>query len=52
METAECLTAFIDGDRGEPGRTGAMLLAEGLANLRVCSEFAQGYARALSKRGA
>jgi hypothetical protein len=48
---AESLTAFVDGDRGEVGHTGAMLLAEGLANLRVCSEFAQGYAKALSKRG-
>jgi len=48
---AESLIAFVDGDRGDVGRTGAMLLAEGLANLRVCSEFAQGYAKALSKRG-
>lgn len=47
---AESLIAFADGDRGELGRNGAMLLAEALINLRDCSEFARGYAKALSKR--
>jgi hypothetical protein len=47
---SESLTAFIDGDRGETGQTGSMLLAEGLANLRVCAEFAMAYAKAMKAR--
>jgi hypothetical protein len=43
---ADCLTSFVDGDREEDGRTGAMLLAEGLSNLRICAEFAMAYAKA------
>jgi hypothetical protein len=46
---SESLTALIDGDRGEIGQTGSMLLAEGLANLRVCAEFAMAYAKAMRK---
>ena len=48
---AESLIAFVDGDRGDAGRNGAMLLAEALLNLRDCSSFARSYAKALSKGG-
>lgn len=47
---ADALTAFFDGDRDELGQSGAMLLAEGLSNLRACGEFAVGYVKALSRR--
>jgi hypothetical protein len=47
---AESLIAFVDGDRGDAGRNGAMLFAEAMLNLRDCANFARGYAKALSKR--
>ena len=48
---ADALIAFRDGDAGEAGRTGAMLLAEGRSNIRVCAEFALAYAKALGRKG-
>jgi hypothetical protein len=47
---AESLLAFKNGGRGKAARDGAMLMAEGLLNLRDCAEFARGYAKALSRR--
>ena len=47
---AESLIALMDGERGESAKDGALLLAEGLLNLRDCANFARGYAGALSKR--
>jgi hypothetical protein len=47
---ADSLIAFRNGDQDEAGQTGAMLLAEGLSNLRVCAEFALAYAKAMGKK--
>jgi len=47
---ADALLAFRDGERGEEARTGAMVLAEGLQNLRLCSDFARAYAGAMRGR--
>jgi hypothetical protein len=48
---ADALIAFRDGDKGDMGHAGAMILAESLGHLRLCADFAKGYAAALSKRG-
>jgi hypothetical protein len=42
---ADSLIAFRDGDQGEMGRTGSMLLAEALWNLRNCSDFVVAWSR-------
>ena len=47
---ADALLAFRDGERGEAGRLGAMMLAEGLQNLRLCGDFARAYAGAMRSR--
>jgi hypothetical protein len=47
---ADSLIAFRNGGRGKSAKDGAMLLAEGMVNLRDCAEFARGYARALSHK--
>jgi hypothetical protein len=47
---AESLIAFRNGERGESASDGALLLAEGLINLRDCADFARGYSKALGKR--
>jgi hypothetical protein len=46
---ADALIALMDGDRGPDGHAGAMVLAEGLANLRVCADFAKAFAKARSR---
>jgi hypothetical protein len=47
---ADALLAFRDGEHGEEARTGAMILSEGLQNLRLCSDFARAYAGAMRGR--
>jgi hypothetical protein len=48
---AESLIALMNGERGsKSAQDGALLLAEGLLNLRDCADFARGYAKALSRR--
>jgi hypothetical protein len=44
---AHSLLAIRDGERGEEAETGALLLAEGLQNLQICSDFARAYANAM-----
>jgi hypothetical protein len=47
---ADALIAFRDGDQGDDGRTGAMLIAEGLSNLRGVVDFLSAYAKARSRK--
>ena len=47
---ADALLAFRDGEHGENARMGAMVIAEGLQNLRICGDFARAYAGAMKAR--
>lgn len=47
---ADALIAFRDGDKGDDGHTGAMLIAEGLANLRGVVDFLHAYAKARTRK--
>jgi len=47
---ADALIAFRDGDKGDDGHTGAMLIAEGLSNLRGVVDFLGAYAKARSRK--
>lgn len=46
---ANALLAFRNGDQGDSAQVGAMLLAEGLVNLRTTAKFCAGLSAALSK---
>ena len=48
---ARALLAFRDGDKGQLGMAGAMLLAEGVSHLRFITDWLKGLNKGAAKKG-